>query len=50
VLGFMGITDVVFVHAEKMGFGAEAREAALTNAKAKVAAAVKQPHAEEALA
>lgn len=37
LLGFIGLTDVTFVHAEKLGFGPEAREAALTNAKARIA-------------
>jgi FMN-dependent NADH-azoreductase len=48
LLSFIGITDVVFVHVEKIAFGAEAREAALTTAKAKVAALVKQPYADAA--
>jgi FMN-dependent NADH-azoreductase len=47
LLSFIGITDVV-VHVEKIAFGAEAREAALTAAKAKIAAVVKQPHADAA--
>ena len=42
LLGFVGITDVTFVHAEKIGFGPEARNAALTQAKARIAA-VAQP-------
>lgn len=33
LLGFIGINDVTFIHAEKIGYGPEAREAALTNAK-----------------
>jgi FMN-dependent NADH-azoreductase len=37
LLGFIGITDVTFVHAEKIGYGAEARAAALTNAKLRIA-------------
>jgi FMN-dependent NADH-azoreductase len=36
-LGFIGITDVTFIHAEKIGFGAEAREIALTTAKSQLA-------------
>jgi FMN-dependent NADH-azoreductase len=36
LLGFIGLTDVVFVHAEKIGFGPDAREAALIGAKAKI--------------
>ena len=37
LLGFVGITDVTFVHAEKIGFGPEARAAALAQAKARIA-------------
>lgn len=37
LLGFIGITDVTFVHAEKIGYGPEARAAALTHAKARIA-------------
>ena len=37
LLGFVGITDVTFIHAEKLGFGPEARTAALANAKARIA-------------
>lgn len=36
LLGFVGITDVTFIHAEKIGFGPEARELALTAAKARI--------------
>lgn len=36
LLGFMGITDVTFVHAEKIGFGPEARSAALAQAKSRI--------------
>jgi FMN-dependent NADH-azoreductase len=42
LLGFMGLTDVVFIHAEKIGFGPDAREAALVGAKAKIGAIVRQ--------
>ncbi|KAB1085372.1 FMN-dependent NADH-azoreductase [Neorhizobium galegae] len=38
LLGFIGLTDVTFVHAEKLGFGPEARELALTIARGKIAA------------
>jgi FMN-dependent NADH-azoreductase len=48
LLSFIGITDIVFVHVEKIAFGAEVREAALTTAKAKVATVVKQPYADAA--
>lgn len=36
LLGFMGVTDVTFVHAEKLGFGPEARNAALAQAKSRI--------------
>ena len=32
LLGFMGITDVTFVRAEKLAFGPEAAEAAIAEA------------------
>jgi FMN-dependent NADH-azoreductase len=34
LLGFMGLTDISFVRAEKIGFGPEARAAAITDATA----------------
>lgn len=37
LLGFVGITDVTFIHAEKIGFGPEARESALSAAKSRIA-------------
>lgn len=37
LLGFIGLTDVTFVHAEKMGYGPDAREAAIAGAKARLA-------------
>lgn len=37
LLGFVGITDVTFVHAEKIGYGPDARHAAVTQAKARIA-------------
>lgn len=40
LLGFVGITDVTFIHAEKIGSGTEARELALTTAKSRIAEAV----------
>jgi FMN-dependent NADH-azoreductase len=40
LLGFMGLTDVAFIHAEKIGFGPDAREAALGTAKGKISAVV----------
>ncbi len=38
LLGFIGITDVAFVHAEKIGYGPDARTAALAQAKARISA------------
>ncbi|MGN6098798.1 MAG: FMN-dependent NADH-azoreductase [Bosea sp. (in: a-proteobacteria)] len=38
LLSFVGITDVTFIRAEKLGFGPEAREEALRNANAELAA------------
>jgi FMN-dependent NADH-azoreductase len=40
LLGFMGLTDVAFVHAERIGYGAEAREAAIEQARAQLGALV----------
>ena len=37
LFGFIGLTDVTFVHAEKIGFGPEARAAALSQAKVRIA-------------
>lgn len=45
LLGFMGISNVAFVHAEKIGFGPEARELALNEAKAKIVAIARLPRA-----
>jgi FMN-dependent NADH-azoreductase len=36
LLGFVGITEVSFVHAEKIGFGLDAREAAIAAAKSQI--------------
>jgi len=36
LLGFIGITDVTFVRAEKIGYGPEARTAAIESAKAQI--------------
>lgn len=38
LLGFIGLTDVTFVRAERIGFGAEARAASLAAASAKLRA------------
>ncbi|WP_293975505.1 NAD(P)H-dependent oxidoreductase [Sphingomonas sp.] len=40
LLGFIGITDVAFVHAEKISRGPEARDAAITQARSQIVAAV----------
>jgi FMN-dependent NADH-azoreductase len=37
LLAFMGITDVTFVHAEKIAFGPEARAASIDQAKTRIA-------------
>jgi FMN-dependent NADH-azoreductase len=36
LLGFIGLTDVTFVHAEKIGYGPDAREAAIAAATAEL--------------
>src|SRR6185503_6390260 len=36
LFGFVGITDVTFVHAEKLGFGPDAHEQALASARAQL--------------
>lgn len=36
LLGFIGLTDVTFVRAEKIGYGPEAREAAIAGARAQL--------------
>jgi FMN-dependent NADH-azoreductase len=40
LLGFMGLTDVTFVRAEKIGYGPEARNASLKQAKLDIASLV----------
>lgn len=42
LLGFIGITDVTFIHAEKIGFGPQARDAAIATAKMKLTALAAQ--------
>ena len=37
MLGFIGIADVTFVRAERLGFGPEAREQAIATAQAELA-------------
>ncbi len=46
MLSFIGLSDVTFVHAEKVGFGVEAREAALAHAKSQIAIAASRSIAE----
>lgn len=41
LLGFMGVTDVTFVHAEKIGYGTEARAEAIADATANLQALAK---------
>jgi FMN-dependent NADH-azoreductase len=48
LLGFMGLTDVAFIHAEKIGFGPDAREAALGAAKGNISAVVAETLAKAA--
>ncbi len=43
LLGFIGLTDVTFVRAEKIGFGPEARAASLTQAKLDIASVAALP-------
>ena len=50
LLGFIGITDVTFVRAEKVGYGPEARQAAIAGAEAELAALTGAPlHADGAV-
>lgn len=43
LLGFIGLTDVTFVQAEKIGFGPDARDAAIDGAKARLAEIIARP-------
>jgi len=43
LLGFIGITDVTFVHAERIGFGPEARSASMADASARIARLTAEP-------
>lgn len=45
LLGFIGVDDVVFVRAEKLGFGPEAREQAVAAARAALDAAIRDGYA-----
>jgi FMN-dependent NADH-azoreductase len=40
LLGFIGLTDVTFVRAEKIGYGPESRDASLKQAKLDIASLV----------
>jgi FMN-dependent NADH-azoreductase len=40
LLGFIGLSDITFVHAEKIGHGPEARDIAITTAKSRIAQAI----------
>ena len=44
LLGFIGLKDFNFVHAEKLGYGSDAREAALVSAE-QALAAIARPRA-----
>ncbi len=48
LLGFVGVTNVAFIHAEKIGFGPDARAASLADAKAKISALTRQMFEEAA--
>jgi len=48
LLGFMGITDITFVRAEKIGYGPDARAAAIDSAKVRIADVVRTPLEEAA--
>jgi len=43
LLGFIGITDVTFIRAEKLGFGPEPRAASIAQARAELDAALLEP-------
>ncbi len=45
LLGFMGITDVTFIRAEKIGYGADAREASMANAVSRIGSVTRQVNA-----
>jgi len=48
LLGFMGITNVMFVHVEKLAFGPEARETAIDAARARLAEVIQKDFFEAA--
>lgn len=43
LLGFIGISDVAFVQAERISLGPDAREAAINQAKSPIAVVAAQP-------
>ncbi|HBI19936.1 MULTISPECIES: NAD(P)H-dependent oxidoreductase [unclassified Brevundimonas] len=43
LLGFIGISDVAFVQAERISLGPDAREAAINQAKSTIAVVAAQP-------
>jgi FMN-dependent NADH-azoreductase len=43
LLGFIGLTDVTFVRAEKIGYGPDARDAAIDAAKTRLAEIIARP-------
>jgi FMN-dependent NADH-azoreductase len=43
LLGFIGLTDVTFVRAEKIAFGPEARDNTIRSARAELARLVEAP-------
>jgi FMN-dependent NADH-azoreductase len=45
MFAFIGMTDVTFIHAEKIGFGPEAREAAIAGATRKLSEITSLPRA-----
>lgn len=45
LLGFIGITDVTFIHAEKIGYGPEARAVSIAKAVAEIASVTQQAKA-----
>ncbi|EHK55656.1 acyl carrier protein phosphodiesterase [Mesorhizobium alhagi CCNWXJ12-2] len=48
LLGFIGITDVTFVRAEKLAFGPEARDQAIEAARAQLAQTVRDQYLQAA--
>lgn len=50
LLGFVGISDVAFIHAEKIGFGPDARDAAILHARSGIELAVARIAAGESAA